>query len=82
MAMSVPRATSHQGAVAGMSMPSRSPVTAALPSPIGADFFKIRLQMNSQIMAQAMEKDITARAGAPYWLMPISTAGSAAIIML
>jgi hypothetical protein len=58
------------------------PVTAALPSPILIGLFMALFITSSQIIAQAMEKVKTASAGAPNFDIPISTAGTAARIML
>ncbi len=65
MATNVPIITSHHGDVAGKSMPNIIPIMAALPSPMVIERFVTRQNINSQIIAEEIESDITPTAGMP-----------------
>jgi len=65
MATRVPTITAHHGMVAGSSMPSSSPMRAALPSPMETGRLDTRLNRYSQMMAEEMAREITPRAGMP-----------------
>ena len=66
----------------GKSIPSKSPISAALPSAIEILLLVIRFINNSQMIAVDTESDTTPTAGIPYWNRPKTTAGNAASIIL
>jgi len=66
IATQVPVRTAHQGVVAGRSMASKSPIRAALPSPMLYALPVNLLAASSQSMAVETDRQTTPSAGRPY----------------